>query len=165
MYLAHAGLVALRASAVHSLQPLALSSTPAAAPRAAVPQAVWSDPRGPANRAALGGWRDAWPVCLKCAAGIGTCSVVWFLGRLKLPMRPATTCQSAGQTASSPQPCGKPDFPSHTCFFCVPDSPPAHLLSRVQELQSLLGSPMLEGYLRPGCSHLTLDALLQVGWL
>lgn len=35
--------------------------------------------------------------------------------------------------------------------------------ARLQELQSLLGSPMLEGYLRPGCTHLTLEALLQVG--
>jgi hypothetical protein len=32
----------------------------------------------------------------------------------------------------------------------------------VQELSVLLQSPNLEGYLRPGCVHLTIDALLTV---
>ncbi|PRW21027.1 ligase [Chlorella sorokiniana] len=43
-------------------------------------------------------------------------------------------------------------------FGVTPEALPPELRS---ELQSLLGSPMLEGYLRPGCTHLTLEALLQ----
>lgn len=53
----------------------------------------------------------------------------------------------------------QPLLPHKCCRHCLP-ALPAHPCTP-QELAALLCSPNLEGYLRPGCVHLTLEALLQ----
>lgn len=65
---------------------------------------------------------------------------------------------AAASQRSHPLP---PSASSQSSSCCCPAAPPR--TAALQELQALLQAAQLQGYMRPGCVHLTLDAIAEVG--